>query len=297
MTELLSTIKGIALDVWVLWGLRLGIVLLVLGVLLPQQNRRTILSKVIRKKPAVYYTNKPNLLVQCLDRCAEYSFLRHFTLKEDSDEYAKLEQKIFKAGGLGGANPNTVQVLRLILPPIAFIVLGGSYLFRSATKTVALNPTQLDQLIENSQQWQSLIAPQVTSTVDKTSSAISPLVLMWIFVIALLLYALPELIIERQIKNRKAIMRKELPIIQTFILIMLEAGTHTVYDILRTLLDTTHFFKPYLTICLNEYYIDPKRAIQNMADQVNDEEFQVICNGLKQAVDEDKHYTWWGCLY
>jgi len=86
-------------------------------------------------------------------------------------------------------------------------------------------------------------------------------------------------------------MKKELPIIETFIVIMLETGAHTVYDILRTLLDTTVFFKPYITMCLNEYYVDPHRAIQNMADRVQDEEFQVVCNGLKQAVDTDKKHT------
>ena len=44
-------------------------------------------------------------------------------------------------------------------------------------------------------------------------------------------------------------------------------------------------------MCLNEYYVDPNRAIQNMADRVQDEEFQVVCNSLKQAVDSDKRHT------
>ena len=102
---------------------------------------------------------------------------------------------------------------------------------------------------------------------------------------------LPNLIIDLLIKKRKELMRKELPIIETFIVIMLETGSYTVYDILRTLLDTTVFFKPYITMCLNEYYVDPNRAIQNMADRVQDEEFQVVCNSLKQAVDSDKRHT------
>jgi hypothetical protein len=97
--------------------------------------------------------------------------------------------------------------------------------------------------------------------------------------------------IKNRIKARKEKMKKELPVIESFVIIMLETGTYTVYDILKTLLDTSDFFRPYIMSCLNEYYVDPKQAIQNMSDKVQDEEFQMVCNSLKQAVDMDKNYT------
>lgn len=276
------------LEIYILWAVRVGAILLLLGIFLPNKSRRTILSKVVGRKPASFI--KQSGLVKALDKVTENSTFRPFMLKPESDDFVKLEDSIAQAGGLGGLTPNIVQLFKIILPPIAFVIAFGSYIVGRATKTMSVNPTDIQLAVEEAQITQGFLTPQV-SAVPIEAPLINPIVVMWIFIGCLLLYMLPEYLIRARIKTRHATMRKELPIMGTFIVIMLESGTHTVYDILKTLLETSDFFRPYLSTCLNEYYVDPKRAIQNMADRIQDEEFQVLCNSLKQAVDMDKQYT------
>lgn len=280
-----------SIDVYVLWGFRLGIVLIFLGILIPNKNRKTILSKAIRRNTTATFTPQ-NGIVKYLDKVTENDLLRNFMLKEDSDDYAKLDALILQAGGLGGLTPNIVQLFRIVLPPVAFVIALITYLIKTSISTVTLNPSQLQQMLDASNAVSGFLqASPAPAATTSTTGGVSWIAIMWIFILSLVLYILPEMIIKNRIKARRKIMAKELPVMETFIVIMLESGTHTVYDILKTLLDTTTFFKPYITMCLNEYYVDPKRAIQNMADRINDEEFQIICNSLKQAVDMDKKYT------
>ncbi len=280
-------------ELYLLWGIRIAVLFILLGILLPGRKRKTILSKVVRQRSSVHVNSDTNKFIQYLDRLTEAPVFRSFMLKPDSDEYIKLENKIAQAGGVWGLTPDIVQLFRILLPAVGFVTMLAFYFIRLATVSVSLSPSFIEQLSEE----QSMLEGFLKSTVSvaKTAQAEGPqinyVVIMWIFIISLMLYMLPDYILNFLIKKRREMMKKELPIIETFIVIMLETGAHTVYDILRTLLDTTVFFKPYITMCLNEYYVDPHRAIQNMADRVQDEEFQVVCNGLKQAVDTDKKHT------
>ena len=281
-------------ELYLLWGMRIAALFLVLGILLPGRKRKTILKKAIRARNTIHINNT-NKLAQYLDRLTEAPLFRPFMLKEDSDEYIKLENKIVKAGGVWGITPNVIQLFRILLPAAGFVLMLALYLIRVATaSSVDLSSSFIEQLAENQGVTENFFQTQSTIEVSAEQTGgfqISFMAVMWIFIISLLLYLLPNMFLDFLIKRRRKTMKKELPVIETFIIIMLETGSYTVYDILRTLLDTTVFFKPYITMCLNEYYVDPHRAIQNMADRVQDEEFQVVCNGLKQAVDTDKSHT------
>jgi len=281
------------IEIYVLWGMRLAAVFLILGIFLPNKKRKTILKKAIRSRNNFRVTNTDNKIIGFLDKVTENPFIRSFMLDEDSDEYIKLEGKIIQAGGLSGLTPNIVQLFRILLPAVGFVLMLGFYFIRLATASVSLSPSLLEQIVED----QNALGGFLRAKVDVSAAAqpkgfeVNYIVIMWIFIISLVLYALPDLLINIAIKRRRDIMKKELPIMETFVVIMLETGFYTVYDILRTLLDTTVFFKPYITMCLNEYYVDANRAIQNMADKVQDEEFQIVCNSLKQAVESDKKHT------
>ena len=56
-------------------------------------------------------------------------------LKEDSDEYIKLENKIVQAGDMG-LTPNIVQLFRMIFPAMGFVFMLSFYLIRQATVSV-----------------------------------------------------------------------------------------------------------------------------------------------------------------
>lgn len=275
-------------EIYVIWAIRIGLLLIVLGLLLPSKSKKTVLSKVLYNKKPVRMANNKKGLVQYLDKLTEKSFFKPFRLKEDSDEYQKLETMISQAGGLGGIHPNIVQLFKVFLPPIGFLLLFSTYLLNVVSTRVS--PSELQGMVDSFNETNSFFQPVVVNP-ESGSVGVSPIVVVWIFVISLLLFLVPEMIIKNRIKARKEKMKKELPVIESFVIIMLETGTYTVYDILKTLLDTSKFFKPYITSCLNEYYVDPKQAIQNMSDKVQNEEFQMLCNSLKQAVDMDKNYT------
>lgn len=279
-----------SIEVLVLWGLRLGISLAVIGLLLPSKKKKTILRRVVGNNRPTYMGDRSKV-VEFLDDLTEKSFIKTFMLKEDSDDYLRTEDKIKKAGGLGGITPNIIQLFKILMPPIAFVLMMATYVFKIAISTVRLSPSKVEEAVNVINETSGNIQATVDLNVVKGGSGASPQAILLIVLLAMLLYVLPDMFLNNRIKARKKLMQEELPIIETFVVIMLESGNHTVYDILKALLNTTVFFKPYITMCLNEYYVDPKRAIQNMADNVNNEEFQMVCNSLKQAVDMSKEHT------
>jgi len=105
------------------------------------------------------------------------------------------------------------------------------------------------------------------------------------------LYFLPEQVLNFIIRERQAKIHQELYNIGPFTISMLESQAYGTYEIIQTLSETTLVLRPYMKACLNEYYLNPRQAIQNMADKVGDDNFQVICNGLKQVVEMNKQYT------
>lgn len=267
------------MEVYALWGLRIGVLLFLLGFFLPQKNKKTFLSKTLRKRVA------PTSFFAFLDQITERAFFKPFLLLEENKEFRRINSLI-GASGMGQINPNIVHLLKILLPPIAFVIATAFYIIRNTARgVVELSP------IEAPREQVFGIFPVIERTAEPITHSIDPFTIVIIFILSLFFYILPEIYLKSKIAARKIQMKKELPIMQTFIIIMLESGTHTVYDILKTLLDTTTFFRPHILMCLNEYHINPRRAIQNMADQIDDEEFQIVCNGLKQAVETNKQYA------
>lgn len=276
------------MELYLVWGLRIGIVLLLVGLFWPSKKRKTVLSKLIRRDSLSCSNVEYKGILRYLDRLSEHSLFRPFMIKVGTDAERKLKDKLMKAG-LSHIHPNIVQVARVLLPPLGAVLGVGIYVLNKWSAPVV----DISSIQEQAEIMSMGGVVNVGGVVSQTSvsSGISPVVVVWILAIALCLYYVPDLIVNQMIKSRRALIKKELPIMEMFIVITLEAGTHTVYEALKTLLDTTEFFRPYLQLCLNEYHVNPQQAIQNMADRVGDEEFQIVCNGLKQAVDTNKEYS------
>lgn len=274
-----------------LWGLRFGLVLLALGILLPDRNRRSLFHRVVgafgrgASRSSAAQAGRMAAFIRWVEQISETSMLRHFLLRPGTPEYEKLAMRIQKAGGLGGITPNTIQVFRLLLPPLAFVLLSGWYLIRLRVRTVTLSSPAAES--NAFYPIAGFLQPEFL-TATPTFSVVT---LLLILVFSALLYYLPDLVIAYQIRERTRQMKRELPIVESFILLMLESEQYSVYEILRTIMDTTKFFRPYIMTCLNEYFLDPNRAIQNMADRVGDDEFQTVCNALKQVVGTEREVT------
>lgn len=281
------------MDIYALWGIRVAFLLIMLGLLWPSKRKRTMLAKILRRSELSYANTELKGWLKFFDRLSEHPMLLPLMIKPGSEKERQLSIKLLRAG-IPHIHPNIVQVFRILLPPIGAVLMLGYYLFSKLTAhVVSLAPvTPESQTVGNDAGFGGIV--RVGGIVDQTqvaNSDISLNAILIILLISMLLYYVPDMLIKQLIKRRAAEIKKELPVMEMFIVITLESGTHTVYETLKTLLDTTTFFRPYLTMCLNEFHVNPKQAIQNMADRVGDEEFQIVCNGLKQAVDVNKQYT------
>lgn len=144
-------------ELMIVWAFRIGIIFLLLGLLLPSRFRKKIiLIKALHKRPVVFHAdkNKTSKIVQYLDNMTENTILRPFMLKENSDEYSRLESLIVQAGGLNGLTPNIVQLFRILLPTVSFVVMLLIYIVRvKITHSVNLNATQTQLILEKANVW------------------------------------------------------------------------------------------------------------------------------------------------
>jgi len=249
-----------------LLAMQLGLFLIFIGLISLVFSRKKVVllktatEKIIRKNAG---WNKWNKLMFSL---SANSLFKLFTLKPESDEYIRLEKKIAKAGGCNGLIPEILQVYRIGLP-LAFLTGLMAFWFT----VIAIN-TVLGRGI------QALTSTQFAGVA----------IMMIVFA---MLYFIPEQIINYITRKRQNKLHKELYNIGPFTVSMLSSQAYGTYEIIQTLSDTTIVLRPYFKTCLNEYYLHPKQAIQNMAERVADDNFQVICNGLKQIIEMDKQHT------
>lgn len=289
MTSFLNYLSSIPLELYLLWGLRIGLILLIIGLLLPSPKGSMKVNLDVELNSKDYCKNRCRLVV-LLDKITTFSSFRKFNLKTTSKQYKKIDNLINRSDCLKGLNPNMINFLKIISPLITFTVLLFSYLLKLSLKTTSLQQLNEKPIIIDSSGLNSFMQSTIiTNEISKPH--FSTICFMWIIVLSLITYMLPEKILKLKVKEKRNKLEKELSIVETFIIIMLETNTHTVYSILTNLLSVTKLFKPYIVVCLNEYYINPKQAIQNMADKIGIDEFQIICNGLKQSIDTDKQYT------
>lgn len=267
--------------------LQLGIILFLLGIFLPKKNSsKSILRRVTNQSKTPLYLGKTHFLSRFLENLSCHTFFKKLDVKDDSQDYLKYQKQIIAAGGLGGLTPHGFYALKYITPFVLFIaliILSGIFNF---SRNV-LNPSDIQTVVNQINEQGSFLKVRIGQPTTKAPG----MNIIFFSFISLLGFFLPNLILKILVNLRTREMTKELPVIEAFTVLMLNTEGITVIDILQTLKDTTYNFKPYFTNCINEYYINPQKAIQTMADRVNIESFQVVCNGLKQSVDKEKHKT------
>jgi len=268
------------------WSLRIAFTLLLIGLIWPAEVKKRIdLARLIKRQKQSKNTNK---YLRYLENLANKFPFNLFPIKESSNEYRKYAKKIQQASFNLDITPHHINTLKLFLPMVVFSimlvisVIGSNVIsnFVGQTETIVENFTEaesIDAFISVTEQTQPV---QPKGNIN----------IMVLFLPALGAYFLPDLVLGQIVKTKKRMMEEELYTMEIFIIILLEAG-NTIIDILNMLANVTVYFRPYILACINEFYLDHKRALQNMADKVDNAEFQTIVNGLKQAVDMDSEYT------
>lgn len=271
----------------ILWGFRVGIILILLGIFWPTKSRRFMLRRLLQIRHDGLRTTK---WMDYLEGVAHHPVFRWFALKPDSDEYVKLENLIQRAGGLNGLTPNIVQLMRVLIPPVFFVVAIIGYLVHIRMAYLQYQENLLHPSVTPPDAGNVLFAvtPHV---IQMNPPSVSWVAMMWIGVASLILYLAPERIIRHQINRWNKRLVKELHMVEQFLIALLEVKM-TVYEILRVLRDTTVVLRPELDTCVNEFYVvGPEKAIQRMSERVQNDEFRAICDVLQQAVVNSNAYT------
>lgn len=176
------------------------------------------------------------------------SILKYFDIDEKSKKYKDYQEKINFLGGLSGCTPNIIYVSKWL-----FLILSLILIFILVFVVFLINPlTQFKNII----------------------------LLIFVPIIA---FFLPDLWLMSNVNKRKKQFLDELDDIELFVVVYLKAG-YNIYDLLLELKEITIYSKQYITECINGYYINSERALQNWADKIKLEEYQLLIDILKQAI-------------
>ena len=282
----------------VLWLLRFGLFLTIFG-LITMPKKKTNLKKIITTQQDGRMESK-NPIVKKAEALMETKLLAGLRIT-DKKEYEKIQKNIDAAGGLENATPNTIQFFRIIIPVVIIFIAIPTYLINVQVQTfqaieAANSVEQLESVIMSDASLETVEAFLGTSNKEATLQAavlpeVNPLVILWLVILPLLTYFVPDLFLKYLAKKKVDLIKSEIPTFRTFALSMLETKTYPVYDILQILVGSTTALKDDLMACMNEYFVDSKGALKHLHDKIDDKEFQIVCNGLIQAVDEDKETT------
>lgn len=179
-----------------------------------------------------------------LHALSKAGIFRFFGISSESKTYKKIEEKIAQAGGLEGCTPDIIYMLKVI----------------------------------------SFIGTTLISTIICLLMSAN---LIQTLVISLLIGAgsffIPNIILNNLVKEKRKQYIQDLEIVELFTIMYLK-NQYNVYDLLKALKDTTHYITPYINECINEYYMNPLRALQNLSDKIKMDEYQLLIDILKQAV-------------
>lgn len=179
-----------------------------------------------------------------LHALSKAGIFRFFGISSESKTYKKIEEKIAQAGGLEGCTPDIVYMLKV-----------ASFIGTTLISTIIC-------LLMSANLFQTLI--------------ISLLIGIGGFYI-------PNIVLNNLVKEKRKQYIQDLEIVELFTIMYLK-NQYNVYDLLKALKDTTHYITPYISECINEYYMNPLRALQNLSDKIKMDEYQLLIDILKQAV-------------
>lgn len=226
----------------------MGVTLIFAGLFMP---RDIALSKIDLKS----FLDKDLIHESMTDKVKYYhilarsGFFKAFMIDPESKDYAKQKMLILQAGGLGGMTPD---VLNLFSYLALFGVLGFGFVV-----VFVLTVFNLDAKIAD--------------------------IAIGFVVAGALGFLAPELWVKSKIKKRRELLLEELDTIQLFTIIYLKAG-YGVYDLVEALAEITYHTKDYFNELRNEYYINTEKSLQNLANKIELEEYQLLIDILKQAV-------------
>lgn len=299
MGNFADTLSSMNYGLLFIWIVRIGLIITLIGLCTLPKKKPNLKKIVTTQKKGRMETKNP--IVRRAEGLMEKGILKGLRIT-DKKEYDKVQRKIDAAGGLYNATPQTIQFFRIIIPIVLMLILVPTYIINVKVQAIKTTRelTKTEQVESAMMSDNSMDAVNVFLDTGDTSGGalqqvniqqVNPIVLLWLFILPLGAYFVPDLYLWYLSKKRLALVKSEIPTFRTFAVSMLETKTYPVYDILKILVGSTNVMKEDLIQCMNEYFVDSKAALKHLHDKIDDTEFHIVCNALLQAVDEDKETT------
>lgn len=139
--------------------------------------------------------------------------------------------------------------------------------------------------------------PFIMFLTQKTMGVEEPLLLLfpkWVIVFTLLLpifvYFYPSIEANLLLKKKEVELKKEIIPLGIFVHTLLETGNNP-YDILSIVKEIKPVYKNYIEAALNKYYVDTKKALEELKQQVGLWEFDMIVDSLIYAYETNNVFA------
>lgn len=184
----------------------------------------------------------------------------------------KLQCLIIKAGI--DIKPEVIKLFQYLLPIIVFaLIILVKY------TNIANAMLNMEQLKEVAQYLNDDSFTKIDTNVDFGGA----------FLISLLFYFVPMLILKAMSYVRALKSQEEVLMLQTYALMMLKTS-QSVQQILIVLNERSKIFKPYLELAVKSYSQDPKETLKTLK-KVEDKGFEKIIISLEQALDKNREMS------
>lgn len=202
-------------------------------------------------------------------RLSSGKMFKYFTYPPGSTEYKKIQSQLMLAG-FRNVSVNNYQLFRYIFPLVAFVFM------------LAIRYTNAVNSFIHSENVQEILDSGNAGLIE----FLLEVPVLPIFAIAMLAYFAPDGVLKLFTSYREARGNKETMMLHTYSVMMLKAKRSVKY-ILHSLKNRSKVFKPELEIAINSFSRDPIAALETLKKSVPNEQFQKVCVGFQQALNND----------
>lgn len=266
-------------DIFYIWASNIGFFMILLGILFANQDKLENIKEHVKLPPRQYPL--PAVLKQMAGRLAEISAIKYFIPPKGSKAYTDKERLL---ASTGGTIPLTVEEFFAVKIALVFIFL----LFAGILVLIKIAPALFIA-------FANIVTGNI-GAVTRTAGLLPKMTGLSVRIIkscipVLLLYSLPDYAISYIARKTRRKFMEEVNMLQNCLILLMEAKTIPVYDMLRALIPISNYLKPHLIACVNEYNINPEKAIYTLSSKIGTKEFDVLARAMVLMAKSEKANT------
>lgn len=293
-----------------IWSIRIGIVFIIISSLFNERRR------IDRFRSALYdnikLSTNQSIWKWIVMKLSENSFIKLLIPPKGSRIYKSKERLLINAGNSVSLTVEELFAIKItialifLLFNVAVIIVGIIPSFYTGIVKIitGISPT----IMQSTKQIVDTSAEIINSTMGQSTKVMIDTNIMALkakqsvltnissqlfrsCILTLLFYFMPDYIIYYHVKKVQQKFLEELNSLQNCLTLLMEAKTMSVYDIFQSLLPVSRYLKPYLMSCINEYNINPEKAINTLASRIGTKEFDTLARAMILMSTSEKNNT------